>query len=70
MRKTKKLKQVSLPMRFNPGLSKFEPELPVIKTKGRLKEGIKTKRNWWAFWVIILLIIILLTEIVYFLLRK
>ena len=57
-RKTKRIKQINLPMKFNPGLSKFEPELPVRKAKGRLKENkLKTKRNWWAFWYIILLII-------------
>lgn len=66
MRKQKKIKQINLPMKFNPGLSKFEPELPVRKTKNRLK----AKRNWWAFWCIIILITILAIEILYFLLRK
>ncbi len=65
IRKTKKLKQINLPMEFNPMLNKFEPVLPV--RKGSLKK--ERKRNWWAFWYIVISIVIL-SIILYFLSKK
>ena len=52
----KKIKQIISPMKFNPMTYNFDPELPLIK--GRSK--IKTKRNWWAFWYIIIALVILI----------
>jgi len=54
--KSKKVKEISLPMKFNPGLSKFEPELPLRKSK--TKEVVERKRNWWAFWYIVIEILL------------
>jgi hypothetical protein len=53
--KKRKSKYVDLPMEFNPGLSKFEPELPIRKKQ----INVKKKRNLWALWYIIILILIL-----------
>ncbi len=61
MKKTKKLKLKELPMEFNPGLSKYEPVLPL--RKGKSQEVVKRKRNKWAFWFIIILLMLYLLEI-------
>lgn len=55
--KTKKIKEISLPMKFNLGLQKFEPELPL--RKGKINKTVKRKRNWWAFWFIVIYLLIL-----------
>jgi len=39
MKRQKKVKELSLPMEFNPGLERFEPELPLRR------KGEQTRRN-------------------------
>jgi len=46
-------KQIKLPMKFNPGLKKYEPDLPV--KKGPMKS---IKVDWW--WIILISISIIL----------
>ena len=55
MAKKKKLKEISLPMKYNPGLGKFEPELPLRNTGKKFK----LKTNW-------ILIVILLLALICF----
>jgi uncharacterized integral membrane protein len=52
----KKKKEISLPMKFNPGTMKYEPVLPARKAKKHEKIDIKIK--W--FWIILLILIIIL----------
>lgn len=54
-KRKRKIKEFELPMEFNPGLSKFEPKLPLRKKQ----VNVKKKRNLWALWYIIILILIL-----------
>jgi len=51
--KNKPVKEIQLPMKYNPGLGKFEPELLVRKTRRKFK----LKINW--ILLLILLIAIL-----------
>ena len=44
----KSKKELILPMKFNPGLMKYEPDLPVRKS------GIKIKFSWIKFLLILL----------------
>jgi hypothetical protein len=69
--KKKKIREIQLPMRFNPGLSKYEPELPTRKAKSKIREVevVKTKRNWWAFWYIVISLLIFIIEGLYLLTR-
>jgi hypothetical protein len=57
----KKIKQVELPMEFNPMLNKFEPVLPTRKKSLKIER----KRNWWAFWYLIISIIILILTLIW-----
>jgi hypothetical protein len=57
MAKRKKVKEIQLPMKYNPGLSKFEPELPLRKTRKKFK----VKTNW----IIILILLIAILSMVY-----
>jgi hypothetical protein len=52
----KKVREILLPMKFNPGLNKFEPELPLRK----VPPIIKTKRNNWAFWYLIIMLLLMI----------
>ena len=52
--KNKKVKEISLPMKFNIGLEKFEPELPAGKSNKRFKSEV----NW--KWLIVFLILLLI----------
>lgn len=67
MVKKKKLKEIKLPMKFNPGLDKFEPELQL--RKGKINKNVSIKRNYWAFWYIIISATILGAELIYFLIK-
>lgn len=49
----KKVKNIELPMDFNPGTMKFEPRLPIRKGKNKEKVNLK----W--FWIVIAVILIL-----------
>ena len=51
--KNRELKEIKLPMKFNPATAKFEPELPVRKTRKKFK----LKMSWLL--LLILLIAIL-----------
>ena len=64
MKRQKKIKNISLPMKFNPGLHKFEPDLP-IKRKGK---SIDIKLNWELVGIILGLII--LFGFLFFILRN
>ncbi len=56
MKKTKKVKEIKLPMEFIPGKMKYEPILPAIKTNKK----INVKLSWkWLMWLIIGIIILL-----------
>jgi len=50
-----KEKEISLPMKFNPGLQKFEPQLPLRKEKKKIR--IKVKVSW--FWILLLIFVLL-----------
>ena len=61
-KKTKKIKEIRLPMKFNTALMKYEPILPKNKNiSNRLTDGIRI--DWW----LLILFIIFLTIFVYFL---
>ena len=49
-------KYIQPPMKFNPGLKKFEPDLPLKKSSIKLEK----KKNNWAFWYIIIFSILLI----------
>ena len=55
--KKKKIKEIKLPVKFNPGLQKYEPELPTRKTG----EKTKVKIKWVELIFFIIGIIILMT---------
>jgi len=55
------MRELKLPMKFNPGLKKYEPELPLRKSSKRIKF------NWIKF-ILILLGIIALGIILYLIL--
>ena len=59
-----KTKEVKLKMRFNPGLQKYEPELPLKKTKRKTK----VKINWLELVPIIIGVILLM--IILFIIMK
>ena len=40
---SKNVKEIELPLEFNPGLKKYEPTLPTRKTRKKLKVGIDWK---------------------------
>ncbi len=62
--KRKKIKEIELPMEFNPGLKKYEPVLPVRKTRKKLK----VEADWrWIIYIIVS--VILLTGISYFIIK-
>jgi cytoskeletal protein RodZ len=48
--KSKNKIEIQLPMKFNPGLSKFEPELPLRKSRKKFKLKIN-----WVLWLILLI---------------
>jgi hypothetical protein len=48
-----KQKEIKLPMKFNPGLKKYEPELPLKKSDKK----VMIKFNWIKFLLILLGII-------------
>ena len=52
--KTKKIKEIKLPVKFNPGTQKYEPILPLRKTNKKLE----IKTNW--KWIIILVISVII----------
>lgn len=53
MAKKKKLKQLKVPMRYNPGTAKFEPDLPLSNKKNKIKIH-------WIIWIIILIAVLCL----------
>lgn len=57
----KKTKYIQLPMKFNPGLNKFEPDLPLRKRSIKIER----KKNNWAFWYIVIFSILLSLELLY-----
>lgn len=58
-----KIKEVKLPMKFNPGLQKYEPQLPFMK---KSKKNVKvTTKGFWKELIIILVIIISLIIFLY-----
>ena len=59
MARTKNPGNVTLPMKYNPGLAKYEAELPV----GKLNTVIKKKINWWALIAVLLVIMVLVAWI-------
>jgi len=54
MKKQKNIQFDSLPMKFNPGLKKYEPELPLKK----LNKEIQIKVDWKWIWIIIITLLI------------
>jgi len=52
-KKTKKIKEIKLPMKFDPGKMKYEPILAANKSE----TGNPVKFNWW--WLIIGTIIVI-----------
>jgi len=52
--KQKQKKEIELPMEYNPGLHKYEPILPMKKTKRKLKIEVDWK---WVVWTIISVIL-------------
>ena len=59
----KKTKELKVPMKFNPGLQKYEPKLPLKKGK-----EIEFKENWQL--IKIMIIAILLFLLIYFITKK
>jgi len=58
-KKTKKVKEIKLPMEFIPGKMKYEPILPANKSKGNdLKKVVKADWWWLIFGLILLLMVI------------
>lgn len=57
----KKQKELKLPMEFNPGLNKYEPELPLKKSNKKIKFS-------WIKFVLILLGLIAFAVILYLIL--
>ncbi len=55
-KKFKEVKDVKLPMKFNVGLQKYEPELPQPKTKGK---RVESKDSWQWLWVVLIAIALL-----------
>jgi hypothetical protein len=55
MKRKRKIKYISPPMKFNPGTVGFEPDLPLRTAE---KTGKKEKYSW--FWIILIIIIIIL----------
>jgi len=65
MKKKNRIKYIQPPMKFNPGLSKFEPDLPPIKNSIKVER----KKNYWAFWYIVIFSILLGLEVLYVLIH-
>lgn len=61
MKKKSKIKEIKLPMKFNPGLQKYEPTLPILK-KGK-KPKIKVD---WSIIILLILAILALLTIIFF----
>ena len=61
MKRKRKIKYLSPPMKFNPGTVGFEPDLPSLDEKEK-----KVKMGW--FWLILLILALILSLI--FLLLK
>ncbi len=55
-----KIKEIKLPMKFNPGFKKYEPELPVKKSNKKLKVKVD-----WRFIILVIISIIILTGFVF-----
>ena len=64
MKKRTKVKNISLPMKFNAGLEKFEPELPIIK-KGK---KVEIKFSWEL--IVIIFGLIFIFGFLFFILSK
>jgi hypothetical protein len=62
-RKKKKLKEIKLQMKFNPGTLKYEPVIPVKKTGEKISSKLKIK------WILIIILIMILAGIIIFLLE-
>jgi len=60
--KQKKLKELKLPMKFNPGTKKYEPSLPIVK------KGKKVKLK--DIWKIIIFLLILILVLVFMIMKK
>jgi len=58
--KTKKKKEIQLPMKFNPGLEMFQPQLPLADKSNK---KIKMKINWWAYVYLLIVILLLISWI-------
>lgn len=57
----KRIKEIELPMEFNPGTKKYEPVLPLKETQKKLNQKIG-----WKYIILITIGMILLTGAVYF----
>ena len=64
MKKRTKVKNISLPMKFNAGLEKFEPELPIIKEG----EKVEIKFGWEL--IVIIFGLIFMFGFLFFILSK
>jgi len=59
----KKTKEIKLPVKFNPGTQKYEPELPVRKKEKltkKEKKKIDRKNLFWILWLLAILILFIL----------
>lgn len=61
-KKEEKIKEINLPMKFNPGTLKYEPKLPLRKTNEKIPLKNKLK------WILILILIMILLVVLLFLL--
>lgn len=59
MKKTKKIKEIKLPMKFNPGTQKYEPTLPLRRTSEKFNVKINLKDI-----IIVIATIILITTFI------
>lgn len=59
-KKTSKKKEIQFPMKFNPGLQMFQPELPVVNKKDK---KIRKNINWWAYIYVLICILTIISLI-------
>lgn len=58
--KKKKIKEIKLPMKFNPGLQKYEPVLALRKTGKKVKIEMNVKNIIIGIIILVLLIIFII----------
>lgn len=69
-KKSKRMKYIEPPMKFNIALSKFEPDLPLRKARLKNKKQFESKFFWVILFAIILFLPLILIIILLFYIKK